>query len=99
MHGGFCGASSKMLSPRYLDGLSDEITEIYSQLETDILQDMARRLARIGKVTDATKWQAQMLAEAGGLKKNIGRILAKDLAAQILEIDVHRRNFGRLCLV
>ena len=54
-----------MLSPRYLDGLSDELIEIYSQLETAILQDMARRLARIGKVTDATKWQAQMLAEAG----------------------------------
>ena len=66
-----------MLSPRYLDGLSDEITEIYSQLETDILQDMARRIARLGKITDMTKWQAQMLAEAGGLKKNIGRILAK----------------------
>lgn len=66
-----------MLPPRYLDGLSDEIIEIYSQLEADILQDMARRLARLGKITDATKWQAQMLAEAGGLKKNIGRILAK----------------------
>jgi hypothetical protein len=66
-----------MLSPRYLEGLSDEIIEIYSQLETDILQDMARRIARLGKITDATKWQAQMLAEAGGLKKNIGRILAK----------------------
>lgn len=66
-----------MLSPRYLDGLSDEIAEIYSQLETDILQDMARRIARLGRITDMTKWQAQMLAEAGGLKKNIGRILAK----------------------
>lgn len=66
-----------MLSPRYLDGLSDEITKIYTQLETDILQDMARRLARVGKITDMTKWQAQMLAEAGGLKKNIGKILAK----------------------
>ena len=66
-----------MLSPRYLDGLSDEITEIYSQLEADILQDMARRIARLGKITDATKWQAQMLAEAGGLKKNVSRILAK----------------------
>lgn len=66
-----------MLSPRYLDGLSDEIIEIYSQLENDILQDMARRIARVGKITDMTKWQAQMLAEAGGLKNNIGRILAK----------------------
>lgn len=66
-----------MLSPRYLDGLADELTEIYSQLESEILQDMARRIARLGKITDATKWQAQMLAEVGGLKKNIGRILAK----------------------
>ena len=66
-----------MLSPRQLDGLSDEIVEIYSQLETDILQDMARRLARLGKVTEATEWQAHVLAEAGGLKKNVGRILAR----------------------
>lgn len=93
-----------MLSPRYLDGLSDEIIEIYSQLETDILQDMARRLARIGKVTDATKWQAQMLAEAGGLKKNIGRILAKydkAIVKQIIDIfkdalETNARNDNRI---
>ena len=93
-----------MLSPRYLDGLSDEIIEIYSQLETDILQDMARRLARIGKVTDATKWQAQMLAEAGGLKKNIGRILAKYDKAIVKQIkdtftdalETNTRNDNRI---
>lgn len=64
-----------MLSPRYLDGLSDEIVEIYAQLEADILQDMARRIARLGKVTEATKWQAQLLAETGALKKNVNRLL------------------------
>lgn len=72
-----CGVSFKVLSPRYLEGLSDDIIEIYSQLETEILQDMARRIARLGRVTEVTRWQAQMLAEAGGLKKNIARILAK----------------------
>ena len=66
-----------MLPPRYLDGLADELTEIYSQLESEILQDMARRIARMGKITDATKWQAQILAESGALRKNITRILAK----------------------
>ena len=66
-----------MLSPRYLDGLSDEIIEIYSQLETDILQDMARRIARLGKITDATRWQAQMLTEAGGLQEHIRKTLKK----------------------
>ena len=66
-----------MLPPRYLDGLADELTEIYSQLESEILQDMARRIARMGKITDATKWQAQILAESGALRKNITRILSK----------------------
>lgn len=66
-----------MLSPRYLDGMADELTEIYSQLESEILQDMARRIARLGKVTDATKWQAQILVEAGAMKRNINRILKK----------------------
>jgi len=66
-----------VLSPRYLEGLSDDIIEIYSQLETEILQDMARRIARLGRITETTRRQAQMLAEAGGLKKNIARILAK----------------------
>ena len=66
-----------MLSPRYLEGLSDEIVEIYAQLEADILQDMARRIARLGKVTEATKWQAQLLAEAGALKKRVNALLKK----------------------
>lgn len=66
-----------MLSPRQLDGLSDEIVEIYSQLETDILRDMARRLARLGKVTEATEWQAHVLAEAGGLQEHIRKTFKK----------------------
>ena len=66
-----------MLSPRYLAGLSDDLIEIYSQLEIDILRDMARRLARVGKITEATKWQAHVLAEAGGLRQDIARILHK----------------------
>ena len=93
-----------MLSPRYLEGISDELVEIYAQLESDVLQDMARRLARIGKVTDATKWQAQMLAEAGGLKKNIGRILAKYDKAIVKQIkdtftdalETNARNDNRI---
>jgi len=66
-----------MLSPRYLEGLSDGIVEIYAQLEADILQDMARRIARLGKVTEATKWQAQLLAETGALKKDVTKLLKK----------------------
>ncbi|WP_147623953.1 phage minor capsid protein [Treponema denticola] len=93
-----------MLSPRYLEGLSDDIIEIYSQLETEILQDMARRIARLGSITEATRWQAQMLAEAGGLKKNIARILAKydkAIIRQVTEtfteaLETNARNDNRI---
>ena len=64
-----------MLSPRYLAGLSEELVEIYSQLETDILCDMARRLSRVGKITEMTEYQAHTLVEAGLLKQNIARVL------------------------
>ena len=64
-----------MLSPRYLEGISDELVEIYAQLEADILQDLARRIARLGKITDATRWQAQLLAKTGALKKEYTRCL------------------------
>ena len=66
-----------MLSPRYLDGLSDEIVDIYAQLEADILADMARRIAKLGKITESTKWQAQLLAETGALRKDVNRLLKK----------------------
>nr|DAS08078.1 MAG TPA: minor capsid protein [Caudoviricetes sp.] len=64
-----------MLSPRYLEGAADTLVDIYSQLETDILRDMARRIAKLGKVTDATDYQSRILAEAGGLRQNIAKIL------------------------
>ena len=66
-----------MLSPRYLEGMSDEIVDIYAQLEADILQDMARRIARLGKVTESTKWQAELLAETGALRKDVNKIIKK----------------------
>ena len=73
-----------MLSPHYLAGLSDELIEIYSQLETDILCDMARRIARLGSVTELTVFQARVLVEAGLLKPTIMRVL-KNYDARIVK--------------
>ena len=66
-----------MLSPRYLAGIGDELADIYAQLEADILADMVRRIAKLGKITDATKWQAQMLAETGALRKRVRSLIKK----------------------
>ena len=73
-----------MLSPHYLAGLSDELIELYAQLEIDILSDMARRIARTGGITEMTAFQARVLVEAGLLKRNIVRVL-KDYDERIIE--------------
>ena len=66
-----------MLSPSYLAGLPDEMVKIYSQLEADIACDIARRVSKLGKVTDASQWQMMILDELGSLKKSINKALVK----------------------
>lgn len=62
-----------MLTERYLASLSDELVELYSVLEYEIKRDMVKRLAKLQKITDATKWSAQIFNEVGGLRSNIDK--------------------------
>lgn len=64
-----------MLPANYLNSCPDELVEVYSSLETDIVCDIARRLKRMGKVSDASEWQALMLSELGGHKTYINKML------------------------
>ncbi|MBO6300826.1 MAG: hypothetical protein J6N15_00115 [Ruminiclostridium sp.] len=66
-----------MLSSSYLASCSDDIVKIYAQLEHDIIIDMARRLKRLGRTTDATQRQAQVLAEIGALRNDVSKRLAR----------------------
>lgn len=66
-----------MLSARALASISDDLIELYSQLEFDIKKDMIRRLARVQKVTDATLYQAEIIKQTGGLKSDIDKIIKK----------------------
>jgi len=64
-----------MLNARDLAALSDDITELYAQLDFEIKKNMFRRLNCIQKVTDATIYQAEILKEAGGLKSDINKLV------------------------
>ena len=66
-----------MLRPAYLAGCSDELVQLYSQLENDIITDMARRMKKMGAVTDASEWQANIYREIGGLQSDIQAKLKK----------------------
>lgn len=71
--------TAPVLPPRYLDGLADALTAIYSRLETSILCDMAGRLSDVtmASSSDEVGWRAMMLSEAGGLKGDVKKILAR----------------------
>lgn len=53
-----------MLRPSYLANCANNLEAMYSQLEADITADIARRVAKHGKYTDTSQWQAMKLREA-----------------------------------
>lgn len=66
-----------MLSSSYLASCPDGLVELYSQLENDIITDVAKRLSKLGKVTDATEYQMKIFQELGGLQSDIQSKISK----------------------
>lgn len=60
-----------MLTPRYLAECSDELVRLLGELDESIMRDFVRRLVKAGHITDAAKWQAQQMMEAGALYDDI----------------------------
>jgi hypothetical protein len=54
-----------MLTPDYLDHIPDRVVELYSELEIRILEDMARRIVKMDKLTDTAQWQMWKLEQIG----------------------------------
>ena len=65
-----------MLKPKYIEQLPDHLIELYSELEQDILADMARRLSTYDYYIPAAQWQRNKLIELGGFEDWIIKALA-----------------------
>ena len=66
-----------MLTPRYLEGAPDAMVDLYSEVEADILADMARRIARYDFFIPAAEHQLRVLEEMGAEQTYILRRLAE----------------------
>lgn len=66
-----------MLKPEYLDALPDSLVELYSQVEQDILADMAWRISQYNYWIPAVEHQRQKLREMGLSQKHIIRVLSQ----------------------
>ena len=66
-----------MLTPQYLDHCADGVIELYQQLDESIARDIARRLMKMGEITDTARWQAEQLQHAGLLYEDVIAEIAK----------------------
>lgn len=75
-----------MLSPEYLEHLTDNLVALYRQYQDDLIADMARRIIRMG-MSDATTWQAAMMQESGGVYQDVVKRVAALAARGEREIE------------
>lgn len=66
-----------MLRPEYLAGVADPVVEIFSQVEQDISEDIARRVVKNGYLTDTARYQIQKGREFGFLQNDVNKMLAQ----------------------
>lgn len=66
-----------MLTPEQIAHCADDIINLYSQLEEEIVRDIARRIAKTGTMTDTGIWQAQHMQELGTLHSDVLSSVAK----------------------
>ena len=57
----------RMLTPDYLEHCADAVILLYQWLDEAIARDIARRLMKMGEITDTARWQAEQLQHAGRL--------------------------------
>ena len=66
-----------MLPPSYLDQMPDAFVQLWQQVEEQILQDVARRIGKMDKVTAAANWQLWRYQQTEALRNDVVKLLAK----------------------
>lgn len=65
-----------MLKPEFLDALPGEMVQLYSQVEDDILKDMARRISTYDYYIPSAEHQRQKLREMGMMQSEITKAMS-----------------------
>lgn len=60
-----------MLTPDYLQHVSDDAVKLYTALEERIIKDIARRIIGAGTMTESARWQIKISQESGKLYDEI----------------------------
>lgn len=67
-----------MLPPSYLDQMPDAFVQLWQQVEEQILQDVARRIGKMDKVTPTANWQLWRYQQTEAVRNDVVKLLAKE---------------------
>lgn len=66
-----------MLPPSYLDAMPDAFVQLAQQVEDEILQDVARRIGKMGTLTETADWKLWRYQQTEAVRENVVKLLAK----------------------
>ena len=66
-----------MRPPSYLDAMPDAFVQLAQQVEDEILQDVARRIGKMGTLTETADWQLWRYQQTEAVRENVVKLLAK----------------------
>ena len=66
-----------MLTPDYLEDVPAAMMRLWQQVEEDILQDVARRIGKMGQITATADWQLWRREQTRLVNRQVLRILAR----------------------
>lgn len=76
-----------MLEPKYLEELPQNLLALYSQIEQDIIADMARRINTYDYFIPSAEWQRKKLIEMGNCQSFVQKALAAQTKKTEKEIE------------
>lgn len=76
-----------MLDPKYLEQFSDQLLGIIDSLTIAIISDMAKRIVKMGNVSESTKHQAEVLQNAGLVYKDTIKRVSQVSGYQNREVE------------
>ena len=87
-----------MLTPEYLLTCTDDVIDMYRELDQAITNDICRRIAKTGMVTDTAKWQIQIAQESGAVLNDIVTQVAECTNRSQAEIWKMFKDAGIACM-
>jgi hypothetical protein len=87
-----------MLRPEYLDYAGEELVELFSELETNIETDIARRILKAKYDTATAMWQREKLAEVREFRKFLEKRLREGMGKADSELKKTLRNSVKLSI-